>query len=216
MKSPTPARAALRLTLAALVAAGAAGCIPKDFHIGGENTVEAENSRLRASDAQLRKEVEALQARLKASEVENAALRRNTSGKAMADGAAMPMAATLELDGLSGPVCVSKDASIHAVEKGLADTLRLYATPYDQEHRLIPVAGRARARVLSADGKTELAKQAWDIKTFAGAWRDNLTGTYYRLEMPLPKGLPAAWKVELEVEDMATGVVLKAGEKFPR
>jgi len=212
----------LRLPLAMALcscALGAAGCSPS-FHVGGESPAQAESSRLREEDAKLRAEMDTVKTRLKASETEAAALRRRADGAPLEAGVVIPMAVTLELDGLSGPVNIDKDASSNAEFKGIFDTLRLYATPYDQEHRLIPVTGRAMAQIVvpASGGKPEqiLASQNWDMKAFSATWHDNATGIHYSLEMPLPKDLPAAWTARVVVEDLSNGNRLHAEEKFPR
>lgn len=205
---------------AVILALAQAGCSAPTFHVGGQTTAEAESGRLRAADAKLREELAAVKARLAASETEAAALRRSPGGAKPAEGVVIPMATSLELGGLSGPVNTDKNASINAEAKGLFDTLRLYARPYDQEHRLIPVTGRAMAQIVAstAGDKPEkvLASKSWDLKAFGAAWRDNLAGTHYALEMPLPKDLPAAWRVRVVVEDLSTGNRLRAEAKFPR
>ncbi len=189
-------------------------------HVMGHAPAESESHRLRAEDAKLRAEMDAVKARLAASETEAAALRRRADGAPLEPGVVPPMAVTLEFDDLTGPVNTAPNASIHAEAKGLFNILRIYAVAYDQEHRLIPVAGRALVQVVvpAAGGKPErvLASQHWDMKAFAAAWRDNLTGTCYALEMPLPKELPAAWTLRAVVEDLATGNRLHAEENFPR
>ncbi len=208
------------LLAALLTGLCAGGCTPKEFHIGGESTAGAESSRLRTEAAQLKKETAALWLRLQASETENALLRRRADGRAAPAGVVPPAAVSMELDRISGPVNTDPEASINAEQKGLFDTLRLYVMPYDQEHRLIPVAGTAKVRLLEfpkpGESPRMLAEKVWDAKVFAATWRDNLTGIHFRLEMPLPPNMPAKWTVQVEVEDQVTGQVLRAEQVFPR
>ncbi len=212
--------AVFRLVLAAAFAGSAVACAPTAFHVGGESTATAENSRLRAEASRLKKETAALWLRLQASETENALLRRRADGRMPPAGVVPPVAVSLELDSISGPVNTDPDASINAEQKGLFDTLRLYAAPYDQQHRLLPVAGTAKVRLLASskpgDPPRLLAEKIWDAKEFAASWRDNLTGIHFRLEMPLPEDMPAHWTAQVEVEDGVTGQVLKAEQVFPR
>lgn len=204
------------LLLGAMVLTGA--CVPTEFHVGGESTAAAESGRLRALVAQLQKDHTALTDRLAASEKENAGLRRTRDGRTLPPGIVPPVAATLELDGISGPVSTDQGASLNAQAKGLVDTLRLYVMPYDQEHRLLPVAGTARVRVLALDKNGKLGKliaeKAWDAATFAKTWRDNITGIHFRLEVPLPKSLSDAFTAQVEVTDQVTGTVLKVEKAF--
>jgi hypothetical protein len=188
-------------TYRCLAALGLTSLVLASCRIGGQNSVENENSLLRETNAALRLEVAALQQRLQEWEA--------TAGLPVAPPADLPATidptervpavASIELDRLSGPVDANGD--------GQADGVRLYAVPRDGQGRVLPMSGMARVHVQLTSGYT--VEHVWDLAAFRASFRRNFTGTHFRLDLPFdtPQGVE---RIDLEVWDLATGAMHRA------
>jgi hypothetical protein len=120
-----------------------------------------ENDRLRADNLQLQREIEQLHGTVKAKADQLQALESSTTPPAD-PGAQIPQVTFVKF----GRYCTAIDENGDEHD----DLIRLYVITLDQSK---PV---------------KLATRTFDAKAFDAAYRSNITGIHYTLDIPLPKG----------------------------
>lgn len=143
--------------------------------------VSEENDKLRADNMQLHRELQKLHASVKAKADKLQALESSTTPPADPD-AQIPQVTSIKF----GRYCTALDQD----GDGHDDLIRLYILTLDQLKRFIPVAGTATVQVdhlLPGQKPLTLATRSFDAKTLDEAYRSNITGTHYTLDVPLPK-----------------------------
>jgi hypothetical protein len=141
-----------------------------------------ENDRLRADNLQLQREIEQLHGTVKAKADQLQALESSTTPPAD-PGAQIPQVTFVKF----GRYCTAIDENGDEHD----DLIRLYVITLDQSKRYIPVAGNVVAQVdhlVPGKDPVKLATRTFDAKAFDAAYRSNITGIHYTLDIPLPKG----------------------------
>lgn len=144
--------------------------------------ISQENDKLRADNLALHREIDKLRGAVKAKADRLEALESSTTPPADPD-AQIPQVTYVKF----GRYCTAIDND----KDGHDDLVRLYVVTLDQNKRVIPMAGKVQAQVLSiVPGKdpVTLASLRFDAKAFDASYRSNFTGIHYTLDIPLPKG----------------------------
>ena len=155
------------------------GC---QVNIGAARSVARENDRLREMNLQLRRQVERLETRLELTQGQVTSLRQQLDepeAEPMPDAVA-PMLARLRLARYTGGFDTTGD--------GRHDTIRAYVQTLDQHGRMLPVAGRARLRIVTMpddDEPATLAERTYAPADWDAAYRSGFAGTHYTLELEL-------------------------------
>lgn len=176
-----------------------AGC--SQARIGGSTPPDRVIAQLRDENAGLRRELDALNARIEARLAELEAVG------ARSDDAAPPQVApprlhAVKLGGLSGAIDSDND--------GRDDLVRLYVRTLDEYGRFLPIEGQADVQIVEWGGEPRVvAAKAYDRDGFRRAYRSGIAGTHYTLEVPLPAELASdELTAKLRVTDAATGLTL--------
>jgi hypothetical protein len=185
-----------------VVSLGLTGCGPKNF--------VNDNDRLREENLKLKQQVDELneQMELRLGEIEG--LRARAAGQRAIKDADPPVLAKIEFERYSGAVDADSD--------GRDDLIRMYLTPLDHLGRLLPVAGRLKLQAVAIrdEGPPELlAERTYEPGEFDEAYRANLTGYHYTLELALPGAIdPAITSVTVKatLTEAVTGHVLTTEE----
>lgn len=168
--------------------------------------VSTENDNLRRDNMQLKREIDRLHASVKAQADKLQALESSTTPPADPN-AEIPQVTFVKFGRYS--TALDQDSDGHD------DIIRLYVLTLDQSKRFIPVAGHAVVQVdhiVAGQNPVTLAKRDFDAKAIDDAYRSNITGTHYTLDIPLPKG--DALKdvqqvtVTLQITDLQVGTKL--------
>ena len=108
-----------------------------------------------------------------------------SSGRALPEGVEVPRFSGIRVDSYSGLDDADRD--------GVDDVVRLYAEPYDQKERMLPIAGTVLVQLLNlGEGEPEvLGTKRLDAAAWDAQYRDGFTGPYYLVEMPLEGVDPA-------------------------
>ena len=176
------------------------GCGPKNF--------VNENDRLREENLKLKHQIDELngQVELRLGEIEG--LREKSAGERAIKDADPPVLAKLAFDRYSGALDSDGD--------GKDDLVRMYLTPLDHQGRLLPVAGRLKLQAVAIQDNAPpalLAERTYEPREFDKAYRANITGYHYTLEMELPASLdPAITSVTVRatLTEAVTGQVVVA------
>jgi hypothetical protein len=188
-----------------VVLLGLAGCGPKNF--------VNDNDRLREENLRLKQQVEALNEQMEFRLGEIEGLRARAAGERAIKDADPPVLAKVEFERYSGAVDADND--------GRDDLIRMYLTPLDHLGRLLPVAGRLKLQAVAIrdEGPPELlAGHTFEPGEFDKAYRANLTGYHYTLELALPGSMdPGITSVTIKatLTEAVTGHVLTAEQIVP-
>ena len=178
------------------------GCGPKNF-INDNDTLRAENLKLKQQVDELNEQIE-----LRQGEIEG--LRAKSAGERAIKEANPPVLAKIKFSAYSG--AVDKDSD------GRDDLIRMYLTPLDHKGRLLPVAGRLKVQAVAIQDDAPpalLASRTYEPKDFDDAYRANLTGYHYTIELELPESIdPAITSVTVKatLTEAVTGHVLSVEE----
>ncbi len=197
--------AVLSVFSALVVLLNLSGCGPKNF--------VNDNDRLREENLKLQQQIETLneQMELRLGEIEG--LRAQSAGERAIKDADPPVLAKIAFERYSGALDTDGD--------GQDDLIRIYLTPLDHQARLLPVAGRLKLQAVAIqdDGPPELlAERTYEPDEFDKAYRANLTGYHYTLEMTLPESIdPAITSVTVKATftEAVTGHVLSTEQIVP-
>jgi len=179
-----------------------AGCGPKNF-INDNDKLREKNLRLEQKVAELEEQIE-----LHQGEIDS--LRAKSAGERAIKEADPPVLAKLEFSDYSGAVDNDQD--------GKDDLLRMYLTPLDHQGRLLPVAGRLKIQAVAIQDEAPpalLASRTYEPDDFDDAYRANLTGYHYTIELDLPDSIdPAITSVTVKatLTEAVTGHVLSTEE----
>ncbi len=185
-----------------VVSLSLSGCGPKNF--------VNDNDRLREENLKLKHQVDELNEQMEFRLGEIEGLRARAAGGRAIKDAAPPVLAKIEFERYSGAVDADSD--------GKDDLIRIYMTPLDHLGRLLPVAGRLKLQAVAIrdEGPPELlAERTYEPDEFDKAYRANLTGYHYTLEMDLPESIdPAITSVTVKatLTEAVTGHVLTTEE----
>jgi hypothetical protein len=188
------------------VALGLAGC-------GGPRNFINDNDRLREENLHLKQQIDELneQMELRLGEIE--ALRARAAGERAIRDADPPVLAKLQIERYTGAVDTDGD--------GRDDLIRIYLAPLDHQGRLFPVAGRLKLQavaILDDSPPAVLAQRVYEPDEFDKAYRANLTGYHYTLELDLPADMDADIRsatVKATFTEAVTGHVLTAEQIVP-
>lgn len=152
------------------------GCGPKNF--------VNENDKLREENLKLKQQVDALNKQVELRQGQVEALRAKSEGERAIKDADPPVLAKIEFTKYSG--AVDKDGD------GGDDLLRMYLTPLDHQGRLFPVAGRLKIQAVAIQDDAPpalLAVRTYEPGDFDAAYRANMTGYHYTIELELPESI---------------------------
>lgn len=184
------------------VALGLTGCGPKNFI--------NENDKLREENLRLTQQVDELNNKIELQQGEIDSLRARTAGERAIKEAKPPVLAKIEHSAYSGAVDTDNDGS--------DDLIRMYLTPRDHQGRLLPVAGRLKIQAVAVQDDAPpalLAARTYEPGEFDDAYRANLTGYHYTIELPLPESIdPAITSVTVKttLTEAVTGHALSVEE----
>ncbi len=179
---------------------GLTGCGPKNF-INDNDKLREENLKLKQQAAELNEQIE-----LHQGEIDS--LRAKSAGERAIKDADPPVLAKIKFSAYSG--AVDKDSD------GNDDLIRMYLTPLDHRGRLLPVAGRLKVQAVALQDDAPpalLASRIYEPSEFDDAYRANLTGYHYTIELELPESIdPTITSVTLKatLTEAVTGHVLSA------
>lgn len=215
MPASKPTRVSTRFAPAATCSAIAvaavltpAGCTPQRVKPAGDPSLADQNVALEDQVAQLRQTLSAREEELAA---RDAAQRQGDPPVEGEGGGPALELAEVRLHRWSGLVDSDED--------GRYDTLRLDLLPEDRDGRFLPIRATAQIRVapvlrsLDEPSEGSLIKPAIDLdgQAWHAAYRTGLTGTFYRVEAPLPATGEAqdvtSWAVYVRVVESDTGAV---------
>ncbi|MAX27651.1 MAG: hypothetical protein CMJ19_24410 [Phycisphaeraceae bacterium] len=144
--------------------------------------ISQENDTLRRDKLELQREVDRLHASVKAKADKLQALESSTTPPADPD-AQIPQVTFIKF----GRYCTALDQNGDDRD----DLIRLYILTLDQRKRFLPIAAKAVAQVdhiVAGQAPVTLAKRSFSAADIDKAYRSNITGTHYTLDIPLPAG----------------------------
>ncbi len=181
------------------------GCGPKNF--------VNDNDRLREENLKLKQQVDDLNEQMELRLGEIKGLRAKSAGERAIKDADPPVLAKIIFDRYSGALDTDSD--------GRDDLVRMYLTPLDHRGRLLPVAGRLKLQVVAVLDDAPpalLAERTYEPDDFDDAYRANLTGYHYTLELKLPESIDPAITsatVRASLTEAVTGHVVVAEQIVP-
>jgi hypothetical protein len=143
--------------------------------------ISQENDTLRRDKLELQREVDRLHASVKAQADKLQALETSTTPPADPD-AQIPQVTFVKFGRYSSALDTNSDEH--------DDVVRLYVLTLDQRKRFLPIAGKAIVQVdhvVAGQAPMTLATREFAAADIDKAYRSNITGTHYTLEVPLPK-----------------------------
>ena len=164
------------VSMACVLAVALVGCGPKNFI--------NDNDKLREENLKLKQQIEELNKQAELREGEIGSLRARTAGERAIKEATPPVLAKIEFTAYSRAVDTDND--------GADDLVRLYLTPLDHRGRLLPVAGQLKVQAVALQDDAPpalLAARTYEPADFDDAYRANLTGYHYTIELELPDSI---------------------------